>query len=723
MPTEVRRFFCFGPFRLDATDRLLFKGDTAVALTPKALDILVLLVGNHGRVLTKQELIERVWPDTKVEENNLIQNISLLRKVLGDDAESPRFIETLTKRGYRFVASVREGADIGVDRIIPGEPLAPPAPAFVPIPVRGPLRRSRLRARTWTLLVASVAVATAAVAWSRRNDRIAVSPHPRFSRLTTSGRAMLASVSPDGRYLAYVLALPEGQTLRIQQIQTGSETEIVPSSAAEYWAVTISPDNLYLYFLSWLRNKTDATLFRVPLLGGAPQRLIEGVGSPITFAPDGKRFAFVREHDERGNSHLVVASVEDLHGYVLHTLRNSWSMAPHMSGPAWSPAGDLIVVPVGNPLAHHGIRERRLVAVDVHGGSPRPIGSRSWFDVGRLAWNSRGDALIFTARGASSAPKQIWTLGLSSGEARQLTDDLNDYGSVSSIANASEALAAVRTEVIQELWVETPGARPVLVASEVGNHAGMEGFCWTPDGRIIYSARGAGGYDLWAADPASIARQQLTVDAGNNVHPVASPDGQYVLFASDRGGHFGVWRMTLDTRDVKQLTFGREDTRPRISPDGQWVVYQQGNNWGVDISLWKVSIDGGASEQLTESLTMRPAISPDGRWLAYYYMDREGWGIALSPLSGGAALRKFSIPPTARERVVRWTADASSLAYVNEHGAVSELWLQPRGGGTPYHLRSFPMGPVATFEWSASGTRLAWVRANETSDVMRIDLR
>src|ERR687896_1749615 len=104
---QVRHLYTFGEFRLDAGEKVLTRGGETVQLTPKAFETLLLLVENHGRVLGRDELLERVWPDTYVEENNLTRHISMLRKALGDGSEGQRFIETVPRRGYRFAAGVR----------------------------------------------------------------------------------------------------------------------------------------------------------------------------------------------------------------------------------------------------------------------------------------------------------------------------------------------------------------------------------------------------------------------------------------------------------------------------------------------------------------------------------------------------------------------------------------------------------------------------------------
>ena len=110
--------YLFGPFVLDGDQRLLLLGNEVVALAPKVLDTLIILVENHGRVLTKNELMDALWPDAFVEESSLSQNISLLRKALGKSGSDTIFIETIPKRGYRFVAQVREVETESIDRAV-----------------------------------------------------------------------------------------------------------------------------------------------------------------------------------------------------------------------------------------------------------------------------------------------------------------------------------------------------------------------------------------------------------------------------------------------------------------------------------------------------------------------------------------------------------------------------------------------------------------------------
>src|SRR4030095_8616990 len=126
MAEQTANFYEFGRFRLKSDERVLLRGDELVPLTPKAFDILLTLLENDGRIVHKDDLMRKVWPNTFVEEGNLTQNVSLLRKALGESANGPQFIETVPRRGYRFVAAVNKindgGNAVPVENIVSKEP-------------------------------------------------------------------------------------------------------------------------------------------------------------------------------------------------------------------------------------------------------------------------------------------------------------------------------------------------------------------------------------------------------------------------------------------------------------------------------------------------------------------------------------------------------------------------------------------------------------------------
>src|ERR1700716_861730 len=147
---QAKHLYEFGPFRIDSVERLLFRGQEVIPLTPKAVDTLLALVLNRGRVLEKDELIKIIWPDSFVEEGGLARNISVLRRVFEDGAGEVQYIETIPKRGYRFVAPVKEAGPTAQTTVVP--------PAPVPEPVEQGDKPAR---RTWWIIAGAIALALA----------------------------------------------------------------------------------------------------------------------------------------------------------------------------------------------------------------------------------------------------------------------------------------------------------------------------------------------------------------------------------------------------------------------------------------------------------------------------------------------------------------------------------------------------------------------------------
>lgn len=732
------RHFVFGPYRLDPQQRLLFRGDEEIALTPRAFDTLLVLVEHHGRVLMKEDLMKAVWTDAVVEENNLTQSISRLRRVLNDTA-AEAFIETVPRRGYRFIAPVEEchpGTDTLIRRRTTVRVVAEeeseeqeaqeerePLHETEALTRAGPIHASAAHARTRRvrfvgIVIASLAGMAAMVAYVLLAGRLNPGPSksaPRLEHLTGSGRAILAAISPDGQYLAYSTEAAGHQSLWLRQIATDTDVQIVPPDAVDYWGLTFSPDSVYLYYVVWQRNRRDATLQRVPALGGASKQLLADVGSPISFSPDGSRFAFTIDHASRVESRVMLAAAD---GTVTRTLCDAAAddmLGAVMTGPAWSPDGSSILIASGKRAA--SARQKRIIDVRVDDGRVRTLHEGPWMNVGPIVWLRDGSGFLMTASDAPWAPRQIWHISYPAGEARNISNDPFDYSGVS-LTRENDAAAAVQINTLSELWVRTASGHERMVASEIGDRTGAEGFSWTPEGRIVYAARSGGDINLWSVLPDATDRRQLTVDAGNNFHPAVSIDGRSVVFTSDRSGTLALWKMEPDGSHPVRLTAGRDEVRPALAPNGRWIVYQEGHGW-VNTTLARISIDGGDPTRLTTTMSLRPAVSPDGESIAFYSMDDDGWSLALISPNGGPPAKKYAIPATG-SRVMRWTPDGSGLAYIDDRDDESTVRLQRLDGSPSEPLTTLHGGDVVAFDWSPDGRYLAYVRVTRSSDVVRL---
>jgi Tol biopolymer transport system component len=532
----------------------------------------------------------------------------------------------------------------------------------------------------------------------------------KITQLTTTGKARDAAISPDGRYVVYVEADAGLQSLWLRQIATSSNVQISSPAEVRYQGLTFSRDGNYIYLVK--QEKTEGrwnsfnTLYELAVLGGSARKVITDVDSPVTCSPDGSRLAFVRWAE--GKSSLIVADVDGSNERVLGSRK--WTEGAYATTAGWSPGGKFIAVPV---LQVAGRYQGTVSAVPVAGGRERSLSSQSWFQVGRLGWLADGSGLVVSAADQPAAPYQLWLLTYPGGEVRKVTNDLNNYDSVTLTAD-SAALLTVKSETQADIWATSAsgeGGRKLTPCFTWG----PQGFDWTPDGRIVYVSKASGDRQLWIMDADGSNQRRLT--AGRNFHnaPTVSPDGRAIVCmggAPDAAGP-NIWKMDAEGTGAKTLTTGQFDFSPRFSPDGKWVVYTTFESGKPTIR--KVSADGGNPVALTDIFSFVPVVSPDGKLVAFraYPGMMKPFQVAVIPFEGGPPIKTLPIQSS-----VEWSPDGEALTYVETTKGVGNIWSQPIEGGQPTQLTNFDSDQIFYHRWSRDGKRLALARGRTISDVI-----
>jgi DNA-binding winged helix-turn-helix (wHTH) protein/Tol biopolymer transport system component len=744
----------FGGFNLDREERVLRRGHAAVPLTPKATEILLTLVSRHGHIVEKADLMRQVWPDTVVEESNLTQNIYTLRKVLSDADEKCPFIETVPRRGYRFVGPVREvgepprdapmaewipGADRNMhpeERTLSREASTPRSQTGPPVtlvsadettgvPSVEPSRPGPV-ARHWVgWLVAALAAGSigGGAFWvtSDRPDLAGLAPEltARISRVTNIGTVVRAAISRDGGSLAYAVSAGARESLWVTSIDSADAVQLIEPAVGTYrrgGGLSYAP-NGWVYY-TWFRpDLASVGVFRIRPQGGRPEPL-RNVWDLPSFDPRGGRFACITTTSSSiRDSRLLVydAAGESPHVVAMH--------APPMTflqmRPAWSPDGTQLAAWT---MSERTPDMRDLVTVGIDERRERVVTSQQLHAVDGIVWLPDGSSVIVAAREMASSPLRLWHIPLAAPVMRPLTTDTSDY-LLSGLTDDGQRLAAVRVDVARTVWVGPIGdlSRAQQVDAGTGDLSELESVAWMPDGRVLYTAAESGNADIWVFDPSRGTRRQLTTNPRDDFNPASSPDGRTIVFASDRSGATGLWAMSdLGETSVRQLTSGG-DSRPSISSDGR-VVFQRGVIQSSPIALWQIPLEGGTPAQLTDGTSIRPVVSPDGRLVANYWLTPERWVLAVVPMDGGQPLQVFPLSSTHCGRTVRWSPDGQALAYIDCDGGVANIWLRRLDGSPPRRLTDFRSGHIATFDWSRDGSQLAWITRSQVSDVVLIEL-
>lgn len=736
MNSEPKQKISFAEFELDAARRRLLREGKTLPLNAKAFDLLVYLAENAGRVVTKDELLDAVWADQFVEEANLKVQMSALRKALGERRDEHRFLVTVPGKGYKFIADIeKDDRELVIEsrrfsRVVVEEEIEREAEenkavnneekrnsalsaAVSPVrPRNSALKLAAITAGCFILL----ASAFGAFLFFKSEKTVVPFEKIKFTRLTNSGKISNAAVSPDGKYIAFVQGETEGNSIWIQQIGTASNIRLVPAVKAQIYELTFTPDGTHLVYNLFADGKTDPEFYRIPSLGGVSEKIPNIIASYIAFSPDGKRIAYIQPDSAAGQNYLVVADADGGNQQTIARKNQPNTFESQVPVIAWSPDGETIACLVNHfdpDASYHSI-----VGVNVGDGSETLLSDERWYEVYSLEWLQNGSGLLISSSDKTTGGNQIRFLSYPQGEARQITNDLNQYEFISATADGNSFLT-IQTGSVNGIYVGEAGTEASEFKEILTETAVLQPLVWTPDGKIVYRSNKDGISNLWKMDADGGNRRQLTTNAQVDARGMCiTPDGKHLVFVSWRNGKANLWRVSADGANMTQLTDSESDGYPSCSPDNRTIVYQRGLQ--SKPTLWKVSLDGGAPVRLTESNAKWSAVSNDGNRISYFFMDDRKWRFGIISPEGGGLLQRLDVPATLKESVTQWSPDNQSLFYISAVGSVGNIWSLPLDGSEAKPLTDFKSHSIDNFALAPDKKTLAIVRSLTVSDVVLI---
>ena len=546
-----------------------------------------------------------------------------------------------------------------------------------------------------------------------------------LARLTNSGNVIDATISPDGKYIIYVLSDRSSQSLWIRQVSTANDKLIVQPARVGYFGVTFSPDGSEIYY-AIKANLDPGTLYRIPTLGGAAVKLLEKIDGPVSFSPDGKQFTFVRSnYPSPGYSSLVIANTDGGGERDLAVKTFPYRLSPiFFTGPSWSPDGKTIAATVATLGG-----DSKVVAFSVADGTEQNLSQHQWPFTARVQWLPDMSGLLVVA-GENPGGAQIWIINHPEGTARRVTNDLGHYRAVG-LTQDGKKFATIQAQGLVNLWIVPDGQFAKAYRLPTGNvsfySSSGNNVAWTPDGRIVFVSNEGGNANIWITVPENEGRserKQLTANGAMNFSPVVSADGKYIVFGVWRDGKRTIWRMNLDGSNLTQLTFGVADSFPSVTPDSRWVLFTAPSD--MKPALWKVSIDGGTPVSVTDHVATMGVMSPDGKLIAYTYPESVDPTappnrLAIITADGSETVKTFEVQASGTVlSMMNWSRDGKSIIYTVSASNVSNLWSQPVDGGLPKQITDFKEMLITSFAWSPDGKRLACTRGNLMRDAVLI---
>jgi len=559
--------------------------------------------------------------------------------------------------------------------------------------------------------------------WLNRAAPVAHFSDVNLTQLTNSGNAIDATISPDGKYIVYVLSDRSRQSLYIRQVGMANDKEIVAPAPVGYFGIAFSPDGTEIYY-AIKQNLSAGTLYRVPVLGGIPVKVLERIDAPVTFSPDGKQFALIRgTYPKEGESAIVIANIDGSGERNLVVKKAPQRFYPiFFTGPSWSPDGKLIAASVTTVGAR-----TKVYGYSVADGSETELTKQSWVFGSRVEWMPDMSGLLVVG-GDTPVNAMLWFVSYPDGHARRVTNDLNSYRTIG-LTQDGRKLLSVQSRGLVNLWVVPEGDVNKAVRLPTGNVSSFftstgSNVAWAPDGRIVYVSNEGGNADIWIANADGNNRKQLTATSTTDVSPVVTADGRYVVFVSWEDNKRNVWRMNIDGSNPVRLTSGSADVFPSLSPDSRWVIYSSFG--GTKPTLWKVSIDGSAPVQITDHVAITSAVSPDGRSIAFAYPEAPDPfappnRVAVIPFDGGPIARTFEVPAAGTVlSVTSWSHDGKSILYSVTASNVTNIWSQPLDGGSAKQVTDFKDLLMTGFAWSHDGKQLACTRGSLVRDAILV---
>jgi DNA-binding winged helix-turn-helix (wHTH) protein/Tol biopolymer transport system component len=692
----------FGLFEVDPSSRELYRRGQRVALQEQPFRILAMLLERPGEVVTREEVRKQLWPEgTFVDfDEGLDTALKKLRYALGDSAQNPTFIETIPRRGYRFVAPVTNG-----DFLRPQVVAAPPSSASLD----SSAGKSRWRYLAVLLTTALVVVAALVMFRWKSHSHPINAENLEITRLTDSGNATYVAISPDGRYVVHALRVGDKQGLWLRQVATRSDVQILPPEATAFDGITFSPDGNYICFVRELTDDPGIKyLYAMPALGGPARLLIKDVDSPIGFSPDGRFFVFTRGIPTRNETEVRVANADGSGDHVLATLHDSFS--GFQPGATWSPDGRTIAVAISRLMpVRYG-----LETISVEKGTVKELYS-SPAEIGRPLWLPEGNGLLLVLSDQNEH-RQLWTISHPQGVPRLLRSDLADFDWQIDATRDLKTVATVTTSVVSNIWT-APATDLSATRQITSGELSMLSVAGMPNGKVLVRSRDG---KLWILNPDGT---QLTLffDRSNVEIPITC--GRYVLFTTETADSTDLLRLDLDGTNATSLATGDVGWSQTCVPDGRYVFWHQ---MGPPQRILRMPLEGGPSvnvaDVLEDGMMGSLAISPDGKLLAYPFEEYHPvpkMRLAVISVHGEAPPKVLDAPGGVfGEMSLSWSADGQGLQYLLTQNGTTNLWQQPIVGGKPARLTKFTSGEIFRFSWSWDRKSLLFTRGSTTSDVV-----
>jgi Tol biopolymer transport system component/DNA-binding winged helix-turn-helix (wHTH) protein len=704
--------FEFGEYFLDTEEKILLCQGETVSITPKVYELLYFLVKNHGHLVEKDAIMGEVWADSFVEESNLTYTIRQLRKILEDNARDPKFIETVSGRGYRFIAEVSEvnsetnghPKKIEVENSFENGSFLADKFSNKTLSKKYLFQRNLLLITTFGILIV---FGILSANFFTGNEKSLASKKLKIKTIKTNGKSLNATISPDGKYIAYSDENDEKISLWLQDLESSEKVQILSPSDEFYFGLVFSSDGKSIYFVRGNQRRSyKADVYRVSAFGGIPEKIIEHAEGWISLSPDDERISFVRA-DENANYSLYIADSDGKNERKLVT-----TQAPERIGAnQFSPDSRTIAFAAGQ--SNDGTNDFRLMKVDVESKIATEISTQKFFNIKHLAWMPNGKDLLISAREAYGNSYKLWKISDNSKQTENLMEDAASYSELS-LDKAGKKLLVTRLKNSFQMSLSSfndPDKKRVMAAASTVK--------FISDSEIVYSTDQG---ELWKIGINGAGQQQLTSDDSINSNALISPGGKQLFFRSNRSGSHQIWRMDLDGSNKVQITKKVGGFPKFISSDQKRIFFES----NLYRTIWEVSADGENEEkEKWDRKLFYSAFSKDGAKIAYLHHDElknRKLDIEIANIKDKSLIRKISLAEQGMKPVkLAWLNDNETLLYITRNEFGYKLWKQKIDTDSPQFIGDLGNELIRDFSVSPNNENFIVIVGEWLEDIILIE--
>lgn len=714
MSNEINSLYKFADCKFDGKRGKLWRNDELILLSPKETELLNLLLERNGEFVSKEEIFEKVWADTFVEDGVLTQNIYKIRKALGNDENGNPLIENKTRLGYRITAPiVKIGEELGLGREANDIENNSNPDSYL---------KSNKKNRVTFLIIASIIFLTIpTIGYIFRYKIAAFFRKPiesvKFTQLTNTGNLSNATLSPDGNLLAFV----RSDKVFLKDLATNREIPLEIPNVRKFSFLQFSADGNSIYFRDNTARYGIGKILKTSRFGGEATAIAENSFGGFSLSPDNKFLAFYKNEKSDVNR-LIVKNLETKEERAIYETLYAGMFNSEVA-PILSPDGKKIL----QINQWWGSLAGQIFVVDVETGQAEELKLPRLRRFGQAAWFPDGNSFVVSAS-EDGRYFHLWKVSYPDGDAQALTVGLTSYN-LPIVSADGKKILALQSIVNSNLFVadaENLNEQKQLTAGNT-NRFGMLSLVWADEQKIVYASQAENEVveNFWVTDTEGRSPKQITNETRFSANTPSS-DGKFIFYNINRNRAANINKVSLNGDNIVEVTNESVGNRraPQVTADGNWLYYVLLDANGGKIMRRNLAEQKEevflADENVQCGIFL--TLSNDGKYLACFNSRKnqtisEKYSAEIAVISTEDKSVKF-MQVDGNRFPLRFSPDGKAVDFTLNLDTGIQIMRQGFDETEAKPILQMPKDFIFNFAWSKDGKKLALSRGQQYRDAV-----